>query len=255
MNLYKKPLNGRKFDLLIDTQTHVLTSIIVKTINHKYFLSGCANFLFSDIKPPENFSRHLNLSKRLVQLSEIASGYQITLPPPPLPLDKKYRYLAKQALPGKKDYIGIAPGAGDIRKCWKLDNFINVALDLVKKKRTPVFFLGPKEKKFLKLIRTKVPKSLFPEWGKFNNKRIKGPAFVIALAERVKCSLSNDSGTAHMLDAGGSPVIKIFGKSLPGKYTGLTPGSISIDSRDFGSTDNINKIKPDFVNKVIDKFF
>ena len=46
-----------------------------------------------------------------------------------------------------------------------------------------------------------------------------------------------------MIDAGGCPIVKVFGRSLPGKYTGLTPGSISIDSRDFGTT-NINEIKP-----------
>jgi len=253
-NFYKKPLNGRKFDLLIDTQTHVLTTLLVKTIRHKYFMSGCANFLFSSIKPPKNFSRHLNLSKRLVQLSEIAAGDSISLPPPPLPLEKKYRELAKKALPKKSNYIGIAPGAGDTRKCWSLENFISVAKNVVKKNRVPVFFLGPNEERLLKYIKSEVPESIFPEWGKYRKHNIKGPAFVIALAERTKCSVSNDSGTAHMLDAGGSPVIKIFGRSLPGKYTGLTPGSVSIDSRDFGST-NINQIKPDFVNKVIDKFF
>ena len=53
-NLFIKPLNGRKFDLLIDTQTHVLTTLVVKTIKHKYFLSGTANFLFSNMKPPKN---------------------------------------------------------------------------------------------------------------------------------------------------------------------------------------------------------
>jgi len=253
-NFYKKPLNGRKFDLLIDTQTHVLTTFLVRTIRHEYFLSGCANFLFSDVKPPKNFSRHLNLSKRLVQLSEIAAGDSISLPPPPLPLEKKYRDLAKKALPDKKNYVGIAPGAGDTRKCWNLQNFIEVAKNIAKKNRIPVFFLGPKEEKLLDYIKKQVPQSIFPEWGKFRNPNIKGPAFVIALAERTKCSVSNDSGTAHMLDAGGSPVVKVFGRSLPGKYTGLTPGSISIDSRTFGST-NINKIKPDFVNKKIDKFF
>ena len=253
-NFFHSPLKGKKFDLLIDTQTHVLTTLIVKNIKHKLFLSGSANFLFSDIKPPKGFKRELNLSQRLVQLSEIALGESINVPPPPLPLHKKYRFLAKKALPKSNDYIGFAPGAGDTRKCWNLQNFIEVAKNIAKKNRIPVFFLGPKEEKLLDYIKKQVPQSIFPEWGKFRNPNIKGPAFVIALAERTKCSVSNDSGTAHMLDAGGSPVVKVFGRSLPGKYTGLTPGSISIDSRTFGST-NINKIKPDFVNKKIDKFF
>lgn len=253
-NFIVKPLDGRKFDLLIDTQTHVLTTLVVKTIAHNYFLSGAANFLLSDIKPEKNFVRELNLSKRLVQLAEIASNGKITVPPPPLPLDNKYRKLAKVALPPKNNYVGIAPGAGDMSKCWNLKNFINVAMDLVTKNRIPVFFLGPKEKKWLKIIKEKVPKSVFPEWGKFKNENIKGAPLVISLAERIRCAISNDSGTAHMIDAGGCPIVKVFGRSLPGKYTGLTPGSISIDSRDFGTT-NINEIKPAYVNKILDGYF
>ena len=106
----------------------------------------------------------------------------------------------------------------------------------------------------LKIINKKAPGSVFPEWGSFKKNNIKGPAYVIALAERIKCAVSNDSGTAHMIDAGGCPIIKLFGRSLPGKYTGLTSGSISIDSRDFGSSD-INEITPRFVNKTLDKYF
>ena len=116
------------------------------------------------------------------------------------------------------------------------------------------FFLGPKEEKWLKLIKKYVPLSLFPEWGQFKKKYVSGPAFVIALSERIKCALANDSGTAHMIDAGGAPIVKVFGRSLPGKYTGLTPGSITIDSRIFGSSD-INKITPKYVIKKIEDFF
>tara|TARA_B100000029_G_scaffold258863_1_gene255536 strand:- start:299 stop:1342 length:1044 start_codon:yes stop_codon:yes gene_type:complete len=253
-NFVKAPLNGRKFDLLIDTQTHVLTTLIVRNIKHNFFLSGSANFLFSDIKPPSGFKRELNLSQRLVQLSEIALGKKINVPPPPLPLHKKYRVLARKALPKNNNYIGFAPGAGDTRKCWHLKNFIEVAKYFSSIKKKPVFFLGPKEERWLKIIKKQVPKAIFPEWGKFKKKSIKGPAFVIALAERIKCALANDSGTAHMIDAGGSPIVKVFGRSLPGKYTGLTPGSISIDSRKFG-TENIDNIKPKYVIDIIKDFF
>ena len=253
-NFVKPPLQGRKFDLLIDTQTHLLTTLLVKTIRHKYFLSGCANFYLSDIKPKNSFKRELNLSQRLVQLSEIALGKKISVPPPPLPLEKKYRELAAKALPKNKQYIGFAPGAGDTSKCWKLKNFMDVAKFFSIRGKIPVFFLGPKEEKWLKTIKKNVPNSKFPEWGKYRKKGVTGPAFVIALSERIKCALANDSGTAHMIDAGGAPIVKVFGRSLPGKYTGLTPGSLTIDSRIFGSTD-INTITPNYVIKKIKQYF
>ena len=140
-NFIKPPLENKKFDLLIDTQTHVLTTLVVRTIKHDIFLSGCANFLLSDLKPVSSFKRELNLSQRLVQLTEIALGDKINVPPPPLPLEKKYRDLAKKALPTKSEnYIGFAPGAGDISKCWKLKNFIDVANYFSKKKNSSFFF-------------------------------------------------------------------------------------------------------------------
>ena len=79
-----------------------------------------------------------------------------------MPLDKKYRQHAKIALPSNKNYVGLAPGAGDTSKCWDLDNFISVAKYLVKKKRIPVFFLGPKEKKWLKIIKSMFVKDHLP---------------------------------------------------------------------------------------------
>ena len=57
-----------------------------------------------------------------------------------------------------------------------------------------------------------------------------------------------------MIDAGGAPIVKVFGRSLPGKYTGLTPGSLNIDSRVFGSSD-INTITPNYVIKKIKQYF
>ena len=160
----------------------------------------------------------------------------------------------KKVLPKKNNYIGFAPGAGDTTKCWELHNFIEVAKYFSNKNKIPVFFLGPKEKEWLKIIKKLVPKAIFPEWGIYKKKNTKGPALVIALSERIKCALANDSGTAHMIDAGGAPIIKVFGRSLPGKYTGLTPGSVSIDSRIFGSS-NINKITPNYVIQRIENFF
>ena len=135
-----------------------------------------------------------------------------------------------------------------------INNFIEVAKYFSDHNKIPVFFLGPKEENRLKIIKKKVPNSLFPEWGKFKKNNIKGPALVIALAERIKCALANDSGTAHMIDAGGAPIVKVFGKSLPGKYTGLTPGSLNIDSRAFGSTD-INEITSNYVIEKIKSYF
>ena len=102
---------------------------------------------------------------------EIALGRKINLPPPPLPLEKKYRELAKRALPDNKNYIGFAPGAGDTRKCWNLNNFIEVAKYFSDHNKIPVFFLGPKEENWLK-IQTSLYISIFAKLLVRKNKEI-----------------------------------------------------------------------------------
>jgi hypothetical protein len=47
----RRPLPGRRFDLLIDTQRRVLTTLILRRIACGTFVSGAANFALSDLKP------------------------------------------------------------------------------------------------------------------------------------------------------------------------------------------------------------
>ena len=67
-----------------------------------------------------------------------------------------------------------------------------MAKNLSKTNKIPVFFLGPKEEKWLKVIKKKVPGCVFPEWGRFRKISITGAPFVISLAERIRSAVSND---------------------------------------------------------------
>ena len=48
--------------------------------------------------------------------------------------------------------IAICPGASVKWKMWQIENFIKVGLFLKEKKFTPMFILGPNEKKLNKVI-------------------------------------------------------------------------------------------------------
>ena len=149
----------------------------------------------------------------------------------------KYDKLAEKLLPKNKNYIGISPGAGDKEKIWPLENFIEIALELKNKGRTPVFFLGPSERDLLKYIKKRVPNALFPEWEDIAIKSgLKGPILVIALAHRLKLGIANDSGTGHMFAAAGCPLISIFSKHNSLKYAPLARKLIIIDSKKWGTT-------------------
>ena len=60
IELFKPPKIKEEFDIIIDTQKRVLTTLILKKLKTKLFISQTANFLFSDIKPAEKVKDKLN---------------------------------------------------------------------------------------------------------------------------------------------------------------------------------------------------
>ena len=65
LELFKSSPIKTKYDVIIDTQTVVLPTIILKKIRHKIFLSASANWIFSDIKPGNFSIKNSSLNDRL----------------------------------------------------------------------------------------------------------------------------------------------------------------------------------------------
>jgi ADP-heptose:LPS heptosyltransferase len=227
-----------KYDVIIDTQTVVMPTLLLKKIKHTIFLSATAKWFFSDIKP-NNFSiKSSSLNERLNQFILLLKNGNIQYCNDAIILEEKYLKLTNKLLPIGSDYIGISPGAGDKTKIWPIDKFIKLAQIQVTKKRIPVFFLGPDEKNLLDKIKKEVPKAIFPEWTELAIKSdIKGPILVIALAKNLKVAIANDSGTGHMFALSGTSLISLFSKHNPIKYAPNAKRLSIIDSKNWGGTD------------------
>ena len=239
--IFSYPLKNKYYDLIIDTQTVVIPTLILKRIKHGVFISSTANWLFSDIKFKDK-NKSISLNERLNLFIALVTNTKLSKNLNYVNLkglyELKYDKLAEKLLPKNKNYIGISPGAGDKEKIWPLENFIEIALELKNKGRTPVFFLGPSEKDLLKYIKKRIPNALFPEWEDIAIKSgLKGPILVIALAHKLKLGIANDSGTGHMFAAGGCPLISIFSKHSPLKYAPLARKLTIIDSKKWGTKD------------------
>jgi len=241
-----------KYDVIIDTQTVVLPTLILKKIKHSVFISATAKWIFSDFKP-NNFSiKSLSLNERLNLFIQLLKNGKMEYYKDDIILDNKYIILANQLLPAGNIYIGLSPGAGDKNKIWPLNNFIKIAQMQVIKKRIPVFFLGPAEKDLLKLIKINVPEAIFPEWSDTAiNSGIKGPILVIALAMKLKIAIANDSGTGHMFALSGTNLISLFSKHNATKYAPNAKILSIIDSKDWGGIDP-NLIPINAVEKEIE---
>jgi len=239
--LFKKsPLSDKSYDVIIDTQTVVLPTILLKKIKHNLFISSTANWFFSDIKPSNFLIKNSSLNDRLEKIIELLtdkpiSNNKFTYN---LNIEEKYYKLAEKLLPKGPIYIGFSPGAGDISKMWPLKKFINIAKKQIDYNRIPVFLLGPNEKELINKIKNEIPTAIIPEWtDDVINSGLKGPLLVIAITKQLHVAVANDSGTGHMLAVGGAKLISLFSKHNSVKYAPNAEILTIIDSKKWGGTD------------------
>ncbi len=203
------------YDCIIASEQTLRSTLALRRLSHKMFIAPMANFILSDIRATANFSQ-LPVYRQTQTLFELAIGELLRLPST-LTLPALYMELAAQLLPVGPEYIGFAPGAGGKEKCWPLNNYLEIARRQKAHHRVPVFFLGPDEHAWRQAIATGIPEAIFPEYSA-SGERLGGPLLTIALAQRLRASIANDSGAGHLLAAGGQPLISLFGRTNPRKF-------------------------------------
>jgi ADP-heptose:LPS heptosyltransferase len=207
--LLREPFAGRRFDVVIDTQTNVRRTLVIKRARAQggVFVSPAADFRFSDIKRKAPWPEAM--VDRLQTLASLATGRRIEARSVAL-TDRRALAAATALLPDGPRYIGFAPGAGGVVKRWPLDRYIALAAGQEGASRTPVFFLGPDEVEMADRVRAALPKAIFPELGRTDAfQDVRGPLLVVALASRLGAAVANDAGPGHMLAAGGAPLLSL----------------------------------------------
>jgi ADP-heptose:LPS heptosyltransferase len=232
----RRPLGGRRFDLVIDTQRIFWTTLSLWRIPHRTFISPAARFLLSDRRPPPGYRFPRSMQRQLLDLLELASGRPFPTPARlELAVAPELRAEAAALLPAGPAYVGLAPGAGGLPKCWPLENFVAVARAEAGRGRVPVFLLGPKEVDWRAEIAAAVPAALFPLQAPGVAERHGfSPFFTVALAGRLAAALANDSGVGHMLAVGGTALVSLFGPTVPEKFLPMTDRLTVLRAADYG---------------------
>jgi ADP-heptose:LPS heptosyltransferase len=230
--LLGRPLPGRRFDLVIDTQRRVLTTLIVRRMPHGVFVSGAAGFLLSDRRPRLPYRKPAAMVRQMLDLIEVASG-RPARGDAPLRLDPQTVAAAARLLPDGPGYVGLAPGAGGRHKCWPLERFVALGRDLAARGRVPVFILGPNEAEWIEPCRAVGGARLVLQDAAAAGIAVT-PMLTIALARRLRAAVANDSGTGHMLAAGDAPLVSLFGPTAPEKFAPTTPRLRVLRAQDFG---------------------
>lgn len=244
-NLKKTSID--KFDLIIDLQSKIRNTLILKRIPSNYFYSSTLNYFFSSHKKKYlNTKNNLNLILDNIGMlinEEISHEvYDINN------IDKKYFEEAKRILPENK-YIGISLTQGNIyrKKSWSIIKFINLSKSLEEKGYKPVFFVKKEEKDLINKIKSENNSAIFPEL----NTNMSCPALVTAMATRLDKAVSIDNGVMHMMGLANIPMIVLFGPTNSEKFAPKIENIDILDSKILNKSDDIETIREEDVLKFI----
>ena len=235
------------FDLIIDLQSKIRNTLILKRIPSNYFYSSTLNYFFSSHKKKYlNTKNNLNLILDNIGMlinEEISHEvYDINN------IDKKYFEEAKRILPENK-YIGISLTQGNIyrKKSWSIIKFINLSKSLEEKGYKPVFFVKNEEKDLINKIKSENHSAIFPEL----NTNMSCPALVTAMATRLNKAVSIDNGVMHMMGLANIPMIVLFGPTNSEKFAPKIENIDILDSKILNKSDDIETIREEDVLKFI----
>ena len=234
----------KKFDLIIDAQTRVNNSLVLKSIPHKYFISPSCRFLLSNPKKFIYNSRHV--CGRIFDYFEKILNTNISIPTELNYLQKKYLDEASKLFKNDKKYIGfsITSGHPTRQKEISLKTIVEVANYFSDKNFVPTFFIEEKYKEKINTIKTMVQNPYFPEH--LVHSPLKNPFLVIAMAKKLHSAISINNGIMHMLGLAGTKTAIFFDENsdkfrpLDGNKSKIYPSSKNKETKDLTPEDIIN---------------
>ncbi len=236
-----KKINS-KFDLIIDLQTKIRNSLILKRIPHILFYSRTLNGLFSSKKIKSNSSNHLENLSLFIEEDVLELDFKVKK------LPKEFLTEAKRLLPNS-NYVGFSITQGNEyrKKSWSIFKFTALANKVTSKNKIPVFFIEKDKIDLIEKIKSQVPSAIFPEI----NSKFSCPALVTALASRLNMAVSIDNGIMHMLALANIPMVVLFGPTNSEKFAPKNKFTKILDSKKLHKTNDINSIEVDEVFSLI----
>ena len=222
------------FDLIIDTRGRWREAVRARRVPHHLFLTPALRYLLSDRRPRRFWHKPVHIQDRLMELVQLAAG-TVPVVKGGIAVPEEARAKVAAIMPAGARYIGLVPGAGNAKKIWPRENFIELALAQVKAGRVPVFLLGPQELSWLPDLQKMLPTARFPLQNQVWNGQLTLAA-TMAVGERLACAVTNDNGTSHMLAAVDCPLVSLFGPTEATKLAPRVSRAQIVRAQDFGGT-------------------
>mgnify|MGYP003389168169 CR=1 FL=1 len=236
-----------KFDLIIDLQSKIRNTLILKQIPCENFFSTTFNYFFSSKKG--NYSKNEDdLSLKILSNLETFLDTKIkTIYFDLGSLPKELIDESKRLLPDK-NYIGFSVTQGNAYrlKSWPIEKFVELANRYISVGKKIVFFIEKSEIELIDKIKKKLPSVLIPEI----ESRYSCPALVSALALRLEKAITIDNGVMHMIALANIPMITLFGPTSSRKFSPKNKNIKILDSKNLYKTNDITKITVDDVFNI-----
>ena len=224
------------FYLIVDCQSKLRNTIILKKIPSKAFYSSTFNNMFCSGLEQSADEFWSNLK---------TIDYNIRNIP------KKYFEESEKLLPGK-NYVGFSITQGNVyrKKEWPLNKVIKLSEELVRNNKTPVFFIEKKYHDLKKKIKNSIPSAVFPE----HETSLSSPALVTCLGTRLDLAISIDNGIMHMLALSKVPIVSLFGPTDSEKFAPMYKDSKILDSKKIYNSKNVSDITVEDVLQAVKQF-
>ena len=245
-----KKYNIMKFDLIIDLQSKIRNSLLLKMIPHKYFISSCLNFKIS--KPTIHLGKEKKINNKIIKAVNYLFKKELQLEDFDLSkIDKKFFNESEKLLP-KNNYVGFSVTQGNVyrKKEWPLKKIIELCNEIIKKNKIPVFFVEKKNVELKKKISNLLPEAIFPE----HESNISSPALVACLGTRLEFVVTIDNGVMHMLSLSKVPMISLFGPTDSEKFAPEYKNSIILDSKKLYNNKKLSSITVEDVLQAAKQF-
>ena len=235
-NFLKMGIN--RFDLIIDLQSKIRNTFLLKKLPHIHFYSSTYNFNFCSAS--KQFTRDHNLTNMLIDNLNILLDTNILKIDYNLDFIKKDLLIEAKKLLPNNSYVGFSITQGNQyrKKKWGLEKFIRLANKIKDKNKVPVFFIEESNEVLISRIKLEVSNALFPEMKSSK----KCPALVTALATRLEKAITIDNGVMHMIGLAKIPLIVLFGPTNSKKFAPKNKNVTILDSKEIYKSNDISKI-------------
>tara|TARA_B100000902_G_scaffold378203_1_gene411218 strand:- start:286 stop:1119 length:834 start_codon:yes stop_codon:yes gene_type:complete len=235
------------FDLIIDLQSKLRNTLILKQFPSKNFYSSTLNYKFCTVSKDYISSKFdiknvLTNIEKLLDIEIPFKKYDVNL------IDEKYFNEARRLLPDS-NYIGFSITQGNVyrKKSWPIERFINVAKKILLLHKKPVFFVEKNNFELIQEIKEEINNAIFPEL----DSHLSGPPLVTALSSRLNKAISIDNGIMHMIGLADIPMLVLFGPTNSKKFAPKVKNIDILDSKIIYNSKDISNITEEDVLKLI----